>query len=131
MDDVPRPEHLQTYFTAASPPGGWPRRFGIVTAYNPDCRNRSEAANEEADAELLACLAATGLPHFRTTNSARDGSHAEPGYGITAASPEDIRPISRRLGQTAFYWVEDGLVSVMNTEGHVLHPVGNWLERLR
>ena len=130
MNDAPRPGHLETYFTAAPPPGGWPARFGIVTAYNPGCEARAAAANERADAELLALLEGAGLAHFRTTNSARDGSHSEPGYGIAAPSPEDVRPISRRFGQAAFYWVEAGRVCVINTDGRLRHPVGKWAERL-
>jgi hypothetical protein len=30
------PEYLETVFLAETPPQGWPERFRIITAFNPD-----------------------------------------------------------------------------------------------
>lgn len=130
MDDNPNLDHLKAYFTSELPASGLPARFGIVTAYNAASAIAPEAANRKADEELKHLLVAAGLPHFRVTGGSRDGSHREPGYGIVANSPEDVRPISRRFRQEAFYWVEDGTVFVINTEGSRRHRVALWTDRL-
>jgi hypothetical protein len=130
MDDSPNPDHLKAYFTAEAPATGLPRRFGIVTAYNGNSKIAANEVNEEADAALKRELIAGGFPHFRVTGGSRDGSHLEPGYGIAADSPETIRPISRRFRQEAFFWVEDGVVYVINTVGAQRHRVAEWVERL-
>ena len=130
MIDRPNPDHLKAHFTAEPPASGLPRRFGIVTAYNPESEHASEDVNKKADAELKRELAAAGLAHFRVSGGSRDDSHREPGYGIAADSPEIIRPISRRFRQEAFFWVEDGAVYVINTEGARRHRLGEWAERL-
>jgi hypothetical protein len=128
--DAPNPDHLKARFTAEIPPSGLPARFGIVTAYNPRSVLAPPDVNERADAELERALAGAGLPHFRVTGGAGDGSHLEPGYGIEAESPEAVRPISRRFHQEAFFWVEDGMVFVIDTEGRTRHRVGLWARRL-
>ncbi|MFI5349012.1 MAG: DUF3293 domain-containing protein [Elusimicrobiota bacterium] len=129
MDDRPNPDHLKAYFTADVPASGLPRRFGIVTGYNAESRIAPDDANMKADEELRRELVAAGLPHFRVTGGSRDDSHREPGYGISADSPEPIRTISRRFRQEAFFWVEDGVVYVINTEGTRRHRVAEWSER--
>jgi uncharacterized protein DUF3293 len=129
MDDRPNPDHLKAHFTAEVLSTGLPPRFGIVTAYNPDSRIAPDGENMKADAELKRALVAAELPHFRVTGGSRDDSHREPGYGIAAESPELIRPLSRRFRQEAFFWVEDGMVFVINTEGARRHPVAKWKER--
>lgn len=128
--DEPNPAHLRAYFTAELPPSGAPRTFGIVTAYHPGSRNAPAEDNEKADAELESLLAKEKRARFRVTGRSRDGSHREPGYGIAAASPEEIRPLSRRFRQEAFFWVEDGEVFVINTDGARRHRVGSWEQRL-
>ena len=129
MDDRPNPDHLKAYFTAELPASGLPRRFGIVTACNAGSATAAEDANKKADAELKRRLLAAGLPHFRVTGGSRDGSHREPGYGIVAEAPEIVRPFSRLFRQEAFFWVEDGTVYVINTEGARRHRAALWAER--
>ena len=128
--DEPNPVHLEAYFTADPPASGTPRTFGIVTAFNPGSAPAPEDANRKADHELEAWLSAERLAHFRVTGRSRDGAHQEPGFGVPASSPEDIRRISRRFRQEAFFWVEDGAVFVINTDGIRRHPVGRWEDRL-
>ena len=129
MNDLPNPDHLKAYFTAEPPPSGLPARFGIVTAYNAGSAITGEDANKRADEELKRQLAAASLLYFRVTGGSRDGAHREPGYGIAADSPETIRPISRRFRQEAFFWVENGTVFVINTEGKRRHRVAKWSKR--
>ena len=128
--DEPNPLHLQAYFEAAPPASGLPKSFAILTACNPTSRPAPPDDNARADAELAAVLPAEKRRHFRVTGRARDGSHREPGVGIAASSPEEIRPVSRQFRQEAFFWVEDGTVYVMNTEGTRRHLVGAWKDRL-
>jgi len=128
--DEPNPAHLEAYFTAELPASGTPRAFGIVTAYNPGSVAAPEDANRRADAELEARLSSEKLAHFRVTGRSRDGSHQEPGYGIAAGSPEAIRRFNREFRQEAFFWVEDGAVFAINTDGARRHPVGTWADRL-
>lgn len=130
MTDEPRPEHLAAHFTCDPPPGGLPARFGVVTAYNPEGRIIDAAANAAADASLKARLERSGLHHFRVTGRSRDGAHQEPGYGVAADSPEAVRHLSHEFRQLAFFWVEDGRVFVVNTDGTLRHPVATWAERL-
>ena len=44
-------------------------------------------------------------------------------------SPEAVRPFARSFHQEAFFWVEDGTVFVINTEGTRRHRVAEWAER--
>jgi hypothetical protein len=129
VSDEPNPDHLKAHFKAEVPASGLPARFGIVTAFNADSMIATEDVNRKADAELKRVLVAAGLPHFRVTGGSPDGSHQEPGYAIVADSPEAIRPISRRFHQEAFFWVKDGTVHAINTEGSRRHRVAEWADR--
>jgi hypothetical protein len=129
MEDLPNPDHLKARFAAALPASGLPPRFGIVTACNPNSAIAADDANKKADEELKRQLVAACLPHFRVTGGSRDDSHREPGYAIVADSPELVRPFSRRFRQEAFFWVENGTVFVINTEGSTRHRVAEWMER--
>lgn len=130
MADRPNPDHLKARFTAEVPASGLPASFGIVTAYNAGSAISPPGVNERADADLKTRLVAAGLAFFRVTGGSRDGAHREPGYGIAAPSPEVIRPISRLFRQEAFFWVENGTVYVINTEGILRHRVAERAERL-
>ena len=130
MKDEPLPEHLAAYFTCEPPPGGLPACFAVVTAHNPDGVVQGAAANEAADEALGIILDARGLPRFRVTGRSRDGAHREPGWGIATGSLEQARDFSLAFRQLAFFWVEDGMVYVVNTKGGLRHPVGRWSERL-
>lgn len=131
MTDIPKPEYLNAYFTVEKPRSGLPKRFGIVTAFNPEGILLPADENSRADAKLRAHLVAAGLPHFPVTGGSRDGLHVEPGYGIVVESPDNIQPISRRFGQDAFFWVEGGMVYVINTGGMGRHRVASWQTRAR
>lgn len=127
--DSPNPVFLQAHFTAVPPSDGLPIRFGIVTAFNPIGPPQSISADWQADIELRQELMDAGRSHFRVTGGARDGSHSEPGFGIVADSPDAVRVFSRRFHQDAFFWVEDGVIYVINTDGQTRHPVDRWEAR--
>lgn len=129
MADLPRPEYLETYFTVEFPLAGRPRSFGIVTAYDPEGRRQSEEANKRADADLRYALDEAGLEPVRAVGGSKDGSHREPGWAVTADSPESLRPFSRRFRQLAFFWVVEDDIFVLNTDGIAMHPAGKWSER--
>ncbi len=127
----PRPEFFEAYFTVELPPEGLPSRFGVVTAHNPRSLPASAEANARADAALRRHLIDAGLHPFRVIGGSRDGSHREPGFGVAAESPEAIRPISRRFEQDAFFWIEEGVIYVINTESETRHRVDAWAARLQ
>lgn len=129
MSDTPNAAYFRTRFKAEVPAAGLPRRFGIVTAYNPYNRNQKPELNEQADAALRQYLEERRLPHFRATGGSVDRRHTEPGYAIAAEDPNDIRAISRLFHQDAFYWVDEETIFVANTEGATFHLVGNWQDR--
>ena len=63
-------EYLKTHFVTDLPPG-WPEKYGIVTAYNPNGQPATEAENVEADSRLKQRLNALGLRHFRVTGTSK------------------------------------------------------------
>jgi hypothetical protein len=128
--DEPNPAYLKAYFTAELPRSGAPKTFGIVTAYDPGSAPAPAEANREADARLEARLSSEKRPHFRVTGRSLDGSHQEPGYGIESDSPEEIRTLSRAFRQQSFFWIEDGVIYLINTGGERRHLVGKWADRL-
>lgn len=128
---MPKPEYREAYFTTEPPPEGLPGRFGIVTAFNARGRSLPEEANRKADAQLRQHLIDTRLKHFRVTGGSRDGSHLEPGFGIASDLPDVIRTISNRFAQEAFFWVEDGVVFVVDTAWPTLHRLDDWARRQR
>jgi hypothetical protein len=129
MTDKPNPAYFRARFKSEVPAAGLPRRFGIVTAYNPYARNQKPELNELADAALRQYLEEHRLPHFRATGGSIDRHHTEPGFAIEVEDPNDIRAISRLFHQDAFYWVDEGTVFVANTEGATFHLVGAWQDR--
>lgn len=129
MSDSVPPEYLTALFWLDEPRMGLHERFGVVTACNPDGVKQSDEANRLADEELREYLLQAGLQSFRVTGGSPDGAHKEPGFGIPADSVEDIRKISRRFKQIAFYWVENGEVFVVNTEGTKERSLGLWRDK--
>ena len=114
MDSLPA-EFSQVYFRADTPNGGWPQQFAIVTAYNPEGLVTDPADNNRADLELRESLDKMGLTYFRVTGGSRDGKHKEPGWGIVLQTPETSQKLSRQFKQLAFFWVEQGHVSLVET----------------
>lgn len=125
---IPR-EYLEVCFDADAPEGGWPQRFGVVTAYNSEGKVREEAENRKADARLQRRLEEEGLLHFRVTGRNREGTHREPGFGIATADQEKIRFLSREFRQLGFYWIENGIVHCGMTRENAMERIGPWNQR--
>lgn len=128
-DDPPKPEFFLAYFSAELPPEGLPSRFAILTACNPHGKQKSEEVNLRLNAALEEDLIKAGLTYFRATGGSQDGSHREAGFGIVVKSPEVLRTRSRQYRQDAFFWIDNGVIFIQNTEGKSLHRVDTWAAR--
>lgn len=122
-------EFTQVYFRAAPPAGGWPRRFAIVTAHNPNGRITDPAANLVADEALRGALERQGLDHFRVTGGSRDGRHQEPGWGIVLTTPSIAQDLSVRFRQLAFFWIEKGRLALVDARTGDKTDQVAWAER--
>jgi hypothetical protein len=122
-------EFSEAWFVTVLPSDGLPESFGIVTAFNPDSCKVSKAKNNSADTKLRHHLEKAGLQYFRVTGRSQDGSHQEPGFGIVATSPEEIRPLGCQFKQEAFFWVENGTISLCKTATECRKVIALWTER--
>lgn len=118
--------YFRAFFRTA--PGPLPRRFAVITAWNPEGRSSPRAANERRDAALRRRLDRAGLTRFRVTGGNETGTHREPGWGV-AASPEAARALCAEFRQLAYYWVSGGRIFVGATGGGRLRPAGSWKAR--
>ena len=117
------PEFSAVYFSGAPPSGGWPRRFSVVTAYNPDGRLTEPDVNLAADLKLRGALEELELPHFRVIGGSLDGRHQEPGWGIVLNEPATPLELSRRFRQLAFFWVEQDRIILIDARTGVPTPL--------
>lgn len=122
-----KPAYFRAYFETPAPARP-PRRFAVLTAWNPGGKNAPLAANKRRDAALRRRLDRAGLARFRVTGGSRDGSHREPGWGV-AASPETARALCAEFRQLAYYWVSGGRIYVGAASGGPLRPAGSWKAR--
>ena len=129
MDPLPD-EFLDVYFRATCPAAGWPSRFTIITAYNPDGKIVPAAENEKADVLLAAELTARNWAHFRVTGGSRDGQHREPGWGILVPDTGEAMQLCQRFSQLAFFQVEKGEVVLVDARSGERRKTGYWSERL-
>ena len=128
MEPLPT-EFTQVFFRATMPIGGWPERFAVVTAHNPDGLLVEPAANDAADEALRAAIEKRGLTHFRVTGGSRDEQHREPGWGFSPATPRLAQELSLSFRQVAFFWVENDRVSLVDSRHGDLTDLGIWQER--
>ena len=56
------PEYLDTWFWADVPADGWPSRFGVVTAFNPNGVLVEQTMNTAADEDLRERLRTSDVP---------------------------------------------------------------------
>ena len=106
--------------------GGWPETFAVVTAHNPEGVVDDPSANETADLSLRQEIERAGLIHFRVTGGSLDGRHQEPGWGIVLQNPEKARHLSEQFRQLAFFWVEQGQLSLIDTYTADTFHQGEW-----
>ena len=129
MEPLP-PEFSDVFFSGRQPSGGWPRRFAVVTAYNPDGRLTEPDVNRAADLQLRGALEELELPHFRVIGGSLDGRHHEPGWGIVLNDPSAAQEISRHFRQLAFFWVAEDTLSLIDARtGAVIPQKSVWSDR--
>lgn len=116
--------YFRAFFKTAA--GTVPRRFAVVTAFNPRGRRSPAAANRRRDAALRRRLA--GLKPFRVTGGNETGTHREPGWGF-AAPPPVARGLALAFDQDAFYWISGGRIYLGAAGGGRLRPAGSWKAR--
>jgi phosphopentomutase len=124
------PEYFQTVFYGEPPETGWPPVFSIITAYNP--RSISDTDPEEnlkADLELHHALLDRGLQPFRVTGASPDGTHQEPGWGITVKGLEVPAEFAKRFDQIAFFRIEKGEIFIHRDASGDRWPVAKWQDR--
>jgi hypothetical protein len=104
-------EYKRTRFIASPPPGGFPIRFGVITACNPHGRIVTDEQNAAATAKLRHHLIETGREVFPVTGCSPDLVNREPGFGVTCESDEIVE--LGLLWLQAVFWVEDGIVHLV------------------
>jgi hypothetical protein len=134
-----RPEYLKSLFvpkepTENQPPPDWSRPFAILTAYNPGGRKQDTEANEESSRKLRQALSRKSLPKYRVTAVSEDWSHEEKSFAVWELTHAAAAQIGRDFGQDAYFWVENGTVSVHSCQ--LENPpapasLGRWEDRLR
>jgi len=107
-----------------------PRRFAVVTAFNPNGRHAPEAANRTQDAALRRRLLAKGFAPFRVTGGSEDGAHREPGWGFVSPSPEAALELACEFQQDAYFWISGGRIYLGSAAGGPLKRAGSWNARL-
>jgi hypothetical protein len=120
--------YFQTWFRVETD-GPRPKRFGVVTAFNPNGKKASAAKNRAADRRLLLLLKQRKLPHARVTGGDKTGTHREPGWGVAAASPQEIRALAKRFKQKAFFWINGKRIYLGACAGGPLRMAGFWASR--
>ena len=75
--------------------------YVLVSAWNPASEPRSDAANEAADAALVARLDAAGIARQSAWASAPDGQWREPGWLLTGVEQAAADRLAVDFGQAA------------------------------
>ncbi|WP_341407811.1 DUF3293 domain-containing protein [Luteolibacter soli] len=118
-------EYLSTVFLLGIRPMPLPRKFAIITGWNPMDRPTSAAQNLLEDEALRRTLELKALPYFRATGCSPDRSHREPGWGVEIAK-EDAITLGRRFGQRAIWWIENGNLTLIGCDDSEEIPVGKF-----
>jgi len=79
--------------------------FAIMTAFDPEGRNLSEAENERRKQELDRRLSATGYPFVQVDCCSPDRSHCECSVAVTMPQ-EKALDLAREMQQVAIFWFD-------------------------
>ena len=74
-------------------------RYALITAWNPASAPHSDAANETADAALVARLDAAGIARQPAEGYSSDGRWREPGWLLFDVSEMGLDLLAREFGQ--------------------------------
>jgi len=139
-----RPEYLQTFFIPKKPgktlpEPDWSKPFAILTAHNPGGKKASPETNREADKELRKTLSRIFekgskkcLPKHRITAVSEDWSHEEKSFAVFGLTHTTAAQIGREFAQDAYFWVENGVVTVHSCQSENAPPpasLGRWADR--
>lgn len=86
-------------FVAPLGPAGTP--WALLTAFNPGARSQPSAANDAAQARLLAALHAARCACWPGINSDADGGHAERSVLAIGLAPAAADALALQFGQCA------------------------------
>lgn len=85
------------------------RTWAIITAWNPDSQQQSEAENRNAQRALEQRLEHEGWAFWPSRNQARGGAaYVEPSCFVLGPTPEKAAELGRDFGQVAVVWGERG-----------------------
>ena len=121
--------YFDAWFRCVTPGSAPPRVFGIVTPCNPFGRQLGIEENGKRLQLLEDHLRQRGLTYFRIEGGSRDGSHVEPGFGISGAPLADLKHLGARFEQDAIFWVQDDQVSLVSCASAEVRGVCRWSER--
>jgi hypothetical protein len=132
-----RPEYLQTFFIPKKPgkllpEPDWSRAFAILTACNPGGRKQDAEANEKSSKKLRQALSRKSLPKYRITAVSEDWSHEEKSFAVWGLTHTTAAQIGREFAQDAYFWVENGVVTVHSCQLENAVPpatLGRWEDR--
>ena len=79
--------------------------FAIMTAFDPEGRNLSEAENERRKQELDRRLSATGYPFVQVDCCSPDRRHCECSVAVTMPQ-EKALDLAREMQQVAIFWFD-------------------------
>lgn len=108
-----RPEYFQTRFRTETPPGEWPDRFAVVTAWNPNGEFAALEGNIRLGQQLALSCKEHALLAWPVSGGSPDWRHQEEGLGIVT-DLSDALAIGRLIKQEAIFWVEQGTLSVIS-----------------
>jgi len=117
-------------FRGDPPEGGWPVRFVVITAYNPEARIVTPAENNAADRSLRNKLRRDTIFAFRVTGGSRDRRHMEPGWGFVPPVDGYAAGLCRQFHQLAYFEVTDGAVLLVNALDESCRHIGSWSDLL-
>ena len=104
----------------------WPRRFGVITACNPNGIAVDDKTNHQRTKALEDSLQLSGNEYFRVTGCSEDQVHKEPGFGVVSPSVEAIVELGRDWQQEAIFWIDNQIVNLVTCDKKVTYPLGDW-----
>jgi hypothetical protein len=84
---------------------GFGEPFAIITAFDPQGRDLSDAENQQRKRELDRRISATGYLFMQVDCCSPDGSHCECSVAVTMPRGEALE-IAREMEQVAIFWFD-------------------------
>lgn len=84
---------------------GFEEPFAIITAFDPQGRNLSDAENQQLERELDGRISATGYRFMQVDCCSPDRSHCERSIAVTMPQGEAL-DLGREMEQVAIFWFD-------------------------